>query len=669
LWAVLPIACGILLATGLLWASSEPDEAPAKPSLKPWNLETSEAQTCGDCHARETQEWQRSVMAHAAKSPLYGSLESLVEEQVGRSDDCPEGAGVLRKPGVNACLDRTSGLRVTGSGGEHWCVNCHAPAENIAPTVPAWNGQSRSASQRPLKDLLGKPGLEGVGCIACHQVSSAHALRGSEGNPIWTSTATGRTFSMRPGDTTISNSAYRFDTQLLAGDFVEHARVPDDVRAHLKSSELCGACHDVRLFGTDVLGARDRGEHFKRLRNAYSEWSTWAASERRAGRTPATCQGCHMSRFPGVCVPDATAAGDGGCPKGTRFEAHAPGDALPGPAGGASHYFTSVDIPMTPDFPDLFANDTAIDGFGIPMGLEARRAMLLRHVFSFALGDLKRSGRKLEIPIAIENIGGGHRVPAGFSQEREIWVELEVEDARGDVVYEVGKVSSEDEDLHDKRFLRVNTDGGDRDFLGRPLGLFGADIADGPDVPRWSPNPSRGGTNFKGKGLINFQNGFLQCVRCIGFIDGGGKCQASSDQERTRAARFADGIYDPDTGECTSNLSNGEELFETYFPVGALDADRGLAKAPDAIIDTRSAPPGVPLLYTYQLETGAHPGPFKVRARLRFRPFPPFLVKAFADYEANMVRLGKRPSGPQVTRDMLRRLRIVDLATVETSVQ
>jgi hypothetical protein len=32
-----------------------------------------------------------------------------------------------------------------------------------------------------------------------------------------------------------------------------------------------------------------------------------------------------------------------------------------------------------------------------------------------------------------------------------------------------------------------------------------------------------------------------------------------------------------------------------------------------------------------------------------------------------MTRLGKRPSGPQVTREMLRRLAIVDLATVEAT--
>jgi hypothetical protein len=372
-----------------------------------------------------------------------------------------------------------------------------------------------------------------------------------------------------------------------------------------------------------------------------------------------------MSRFPGVCVPDAMSGGESGCPPGARFEPHAPGDFLPGPAGGASHYFTSVDIPMTPEYPSAFVSDVRLDSFGIPVGLDARRTMLLSSAFRFQIERPSRKGGALEIPIIIENVGAGHRVPAGFSQEREIWVELVVRDARGDVVYEVGVVDRDDEDLRDKRFLRVRTDDGNLDERGHPIGLFGADVADGPDVPRWSPNPAKGGTSFRGKGLVSFQNGFLRCVRCIGFIDADGRCLPAPGQGRTRADRYDDGAYDADTGECRSNLSNGEELFETYFPVGALDADRGSVKAPDAIIDTRSAPPGIPVSYTYILDAGAHPAPYRVTARLRFRPFPPFLVKAFADYEANMSARGKRPSGPQVTRAMLDKLRIVDLARAE----
>jgi hypothetical protein len=294
--------------------------------------------------------------------------------------------------------------------------------------------------------------------------------------------------------------------------------------------------------------------------------------------------------------------------------------------------------------------------------------MMLRHTFRFAIASATRSGGRIEIPIEIQNVGAGHRVPAGFSQEREIWVELTVKDARGQIVYEVGKVSGDEQDLRDKAFVRVSTGDGNLDFKGRPLGVFGADVVDGPDVPRWSPNPQLGGTTFRGRGLVNLQNGFLRCVRCIGTIDAQGRCQAISGQGATRADRFADGAYDLDTGECRSNLEGLNALFETYFPVGALDADRGVAKAPDAIIDTRSAPPNAVLRYVYELDAPGRPGPFKVEARLRFRPFPPFLLRAFADYESRKAAQGLRPSGAQLTGAMLRRNVITDLAEAASTV-
>jgi hypothetical protein len=420
----------------------------------------------------------------------------------------------------------------------------------------------------------------------------------------------------------------------------------------------------VRLFGTDVLGAEQRGEHFKRLRNAYSEWRAWSATERSAGREPATCQGCHMSQYPGVCEPSVQPGGDADCPAGMRFAPRSPRVD----EKSVSHYFTSVEVPLTPGYPDSFATDATLDAFGVPIGLRQRRDVMLRHTFTMAIDNPTRDGPSVRVPVRIENVGAGHRVPAGFSQEREIWLELDVRDARGDIVYRVGHVESPTDDLADKRFLRVTTSDDLRDRLGRPLGLFGADVVDGPDVGQWSPPPSLGGASFEGKGLVNFQNGFLRCVRCIGLVDAEGRCQPGDGQGRTRADRFADGAYDIDTGECRSNLSGPSALFETYFPVGSLDADRGLARAPDAIVDTRSAPPGVPIVYTYALDIGARPGPLHVHATLHFRAFPPFLLRAFADYEERMAALGLRPGGPQMTRDMVARLEVLDIATTDVEI-
>ncbi|MEO7331408.1 MAG: hypothetical protein ABI193_22725, partial [Minicystis sp.] len=651
------------------------------------------ATDCAACHARQAAEWRRSVMAHSVKSPLFNALESLIEEQVGRDNDCPQGAGILRRVDTaTACRDVKSGVAVTGSGGEHWCVNCHSPTEKLDTRIPPWDGRALdSRSRQPVRDLLGDRAMEGISCAFCHEVHGPVGGRGSRGytgNPTWTSFLTGATFEARPEDarglTGIGNSGYDLrPEELLAGrstppaDIRVHLRPPASTKAYLRSSEFCGSCHDVRLFGTDSLGAAN-GEHFKRLRNAYSEWAAWAKTEARAGRNAATCQDCHMSSYPGTCEPDGGGnSADPECPKGSRFVAHAPGEWPRGRVADTSadlsdvvtHYFSGVDLPLAREFPEGLIDEPSVDLHGLPLSAKSRRDLLLRHTFRFELQGARRGGSGLEIPIEIENIGAGHRVPAGFSQEREFWVELIVRDGDGRVLYEVGQVSRRDEDLHDKVFARVNATGDDLDRQGRPLGLFGADVRDGPDVPLWQPPPILGGTSFRGKGLINFQNGFLRCVRCIGSVAADGRCQAFPGQQVNRADRFADGDYDLDTGECRSNLTGNNAFIETYFPVGALDASRGFVKGPDAIIDTRSVPPGVPLRYTYDLSTAGRRGPFRVEARLLFRSFPPYLIKAFATYEREQARRGLRPSGALVTNEMLDRLEIVEIGRARGEVR
>ena len=683
-------------------AESPPAPAPTLAKASPLTKTTSA--TCAPCHARQVAEWQRSVMAHAVKSPLFGALENLIEEEVGRDARCPNGAGILRKASADSCRDERSGVSVTGSGGEHWCVNCHAAGDNLRTTMPGWSANADPAARRPLRDLLSPEAMEGISCAVCHEAIGPVHLAGQtsrgraayEGNASWTSFTTGAVFRMRPEDglgvSGISNSGYLLDPSSFlksslgsgkAGDPIVHGVPSREAKSYVASSEFCGACHDVRLFGTDAIGVRERGEHFKRLRNAYSEWRTWADGEKAAGRRAASCQDCHMSLYPGVCVTDddpgksPRTASREGCPPGFHFESKKPGErarammatSSDAPSAVASHYFTSVELPLSPEFPDKWASDTTLDASGSFLGLEPRRDQLLRHTFRFELGRATRAGGRLEIPIEIENVGAGHRVPAGFSQEREIWVELTVRDARGGVVYQVGRIADDGADLRDKVFLRTTTRDDNVDFKGRPLGVFGADVVDGPDHPRWSPNPSLGGATFRGAGLINMQNGFLRCVRCIGIVNAEGKCDPGPGQGRTRADRFDDGAYDPDTGECRSNLAPANAFFETYFPVGALDADRGLAKAPDAIIDTRSAPPGVVLRYTYDLEAGGRPGPFEVEARLRFRPFPPFLLRAFVDYEARVAARGLRPSGASLVSSMLSRNRVVDLANAKARIE
>lgn len=686
-----------------------PEQTPREPVVQhvpgdPTRPTTSfeSADDCAGCHPQHVTQWHESVMAHSIRSPLFSALEILIEEQVGKSFDCPGGAGVLRHTdGIGACRDSATGLAITGSGGEGWCINCHSPKANLSPRIPAWNGTSFDArSRRPLPDLVDTSTLQGIDCVFCHRVEGPASvdaeLRGDyEGNPDWVSFVTGQRWSMRPEDrfgrAGIANSAYRLGRGIVPGHDDPaarlvpggaHRRLDPETSSYLESSEFCGSCHDVRLFGTDAIGGPARGEHFKRLRNAYSEWREWAADRRTAGRPVATCQDCHMSEYPGVCEPgEGTLEGGASalaraCPPGTYFEPRPPGSRteLPVAVGGggdasfSAHYFTGVDLPLADDYPGSVADDPSLDPAGIPASARRRRDLLLGSTFSF---DVERAGRRgdiLEIPVVLENIGAGHKVPAGFSQEREIWVHLRVTDGAGRLVYEVGRVDAPDEDLHDKQFLAITVDDSRTDAQGRPLGVFGANVADGPDRPEWSPPPGSGATAFVGRGLINLQNGFLRCVRCIGRIDARGKCQPLPGQTGHRAARYEDGTYDLDTGACESNLVGTERFLEIYFPVGSLDASRGVFKGPDAILDTRAAPPEVPLRYVYRIESGPSPGPFRVEARLLFRAFPPFLVRAFAQYEALQAERGLRPSGPLVSFEMLERLEVVELHAVEVEV-
>src|SRR5262249_11459513 len=155
----------------------------------------------------------------------------------------------------------------------------------------------------------------------------------------------------------------------------------------------------------------------------------WAKREVRAGRNAASCQDCHMSLYPGVCEPAPGTPANAGalCPTGTALSPRKPG-SYPSELLGqtersvVTHFFSGVDVPLSSEFESGRVGEAGVDLHGVPLGARRRRDLLLRHSLRFAVIGARRSGASLEIPIEVENIGAGHRVPAGFSQEREIWI-------------------------------------------------------------------------------------------------------------------------------------------------------------------------------------------------------------------------------------------------------
>jgi hypothetical protein len=237
----------------------------------------------------------------------------------------------------------------------------------------------------------------------------------------------------------------------------------------------------------------------------------------------------------------------------------------------ATHYFTGVDIALVP-FPGQ--DDEGLDVHGFPKGQRQRRDLLLRSAATMdvSVPESVEAGGVLPVTVAVKNVGAGHNIPSGFSQERQLWIELTVTDADGAIVYESGHLRDSahpetgelvpDGSLHDEdlRNLVVELD---------PATGDATTLEHGPDFNRRHEDPP---VNL---GLVNFGNEFLR--------------------------------VDMATGETE----------EVFIPFLANHMDNTHSIPP---LETRTNRYDIPVPEGLE-------GALTVRARLRFRAFPPRFLR------------------------------------------
>ena len=115
-----------------------------------------------------------------------------------------------------------------------------------------------------------------------------------------------------------------------------------------------------------------------------------------------------------------------------------------------NHYFTGVDVPLLsnaeltsrlgPGYPDVFQSGS--DAHGFPFSLETRREALLDSAVRINLNKSDQTaaiGGKFTVRVEAVALTG-HRFPAGFSQERTTYIQLNVTDANGFQLYQSGYV-------------------------------------------------------------------------------------------------------------------------------------------------------------------------------------------------------------------------------------
>ena len=401
---------------------------------------------CAKCHPVQHREWQGSVMHYAAVSPVFNAFEM-------------------------AMVELSEGQVAANGESANFCNECHTPIGVVRDEIP---GFDPAVGARPMVEQLSPTGRQGVSCDVCHTVTGPDLDDSLLGDGI-----ANVSFLFEPSTTRVGPFAD------AVSDY--HQTAQSD---YLSSAEFCGSCHDVRLPQPDVV----TGEPFQRLENLFTEWQEgpYATSDNPYGK-PIRCQDCHMSlypqRDPGVFpqIPISTEEG-----RPTRQH--------------ALHGFTAVSFPFIddPEFPNV--DSTEVDDFGYPLGQKQRREQMLKAACTLSLEGtptvVSPGWQTLPVEVTVTNVGAGHRVPAGFSQERQVWIELTVTDGAG-IIYQSGHLVDRDHPETGELVPDGRLD--DEDLLDHFVDLdpqtLEATFEHGPD---YNQRPERN------LGLVNFQNQFVR---------------------------------------------------------------------------------------------------------------------------------------------------------------
>lgn len=309
-------------------------EEPSRPMLT--RDELLDPESCKDCHPRHYTEWSASMHAYALEDPVFEAMNTRGQEET------------------------------DGELGQ-FCVNCHAP---MAVREGAFADDFADLEQVPKQ-------LRGVTCYFCHQVSDVERPHNA---------------GLTLADDGVMRGGIRNPVQPWAHK-AEYSELHD--RRSTKSSEVCGACHDI----VTPAGVE--------LERTYKEYLTTVVS--RPGDGFNSCQTCHMRSSEGSEVvaiyPDV--------PARTR----------------RSHLFPAVDVPLTP-FPGREAMVAAVTEFALPQSLGY-----------FAL--VPGSGDGLQITLELET-QAGHAQPSGAAQDRRMWLEIRAFNEDGSVRFESGVIGDDD---------------------------------------------------------------------------------------------------------------------------------------------------------------------------------------------------------------------------------
>jgi hypothetical protein len=239
----------------------------------------------------------------------------------------------------------------------------------------------------------------------------------------------------------------------------------------LGSSAMCGSCHAVKLPVYRVGSCEELGQVYEQA--TFLEWrnsdfrknDAFITDEGHDGKTPATCQGCHMPQSHGgvplahkiasvedTDFPTANLEGLPGVHKDVALAIRTPFSA---------HTLRGINLftlGMFQQFPQALGitdYDFMANQYGEPIGLqmtaaiEGGKEVATQETAKVEVIALSRTATDLAFDVGVTNLAG-HRLPSGVSFRRVI-LQVEVSDGAGAVLWSSGRI--------DARGLVVGADG------------------------------------------------------------------------------------------------------------------------------------------------------------------------------------------------------------------
>ena len=375
------------------------------------------ANTCATCHPAHYREWSVSQHAYAQMSPVFNAMHGTI-------------------------------LKLSNGTNGDFCIRCHTPVGMNLEEPEFMTNMDRHPTSR-----------EGITCVACHRLEKAFGK------------VSGR-LAIREGDLfdrvygpmgdeelnrVIASDDYSVNTDRGGSGRAIHADV--EVLPQLTTSGFCGTCHDVNL----VNGFR--------LEEAFSEYKTTSAAAEGV-----SCQDCHMASVPGEIspYPEAPAAVVGGVPtrprKRTNHMFAGPDYPIIHPgifphnvratelatirewlrfdvdAGWGTPAFEDT-VSLDHDFPERWAfpddrydaREILDDNEALMAEMEEQRYQVLRAGYELGEVRVRKAGPDgIAFDVEVRNGTTGHNVPTGFDAERLVFLQIDVMDADGNVVFRSG---------------------------------------------------------------------------------------------------------------------------------------------------------------------------------------------------------------------------------------